>query len=96
MFYPRHTPSMIVNHIPSPTVVQCAMAHRPGITGSSEGRRKTPLPGTGRSCTSALGRNRSFGACTRVVRHSPLDMGFVESTGPLRDVIKPKNEEAVD
>jgi hypothetical protein len=43
MFYPRHTPSMIVNNIPSSTVVQRVTAHRPCITGSYAGRRMPPL-----------------------------------------------------
>ena len=77
MFYPRHTPSMVVNHIPSPTVVQCAMAHRPGITGSYGDRHKTPLPGSGRSCTSALGRTApvGFGALPDLLPHGrPLHL----------------------
>jgi len=80
MFYPRHTPSMIVDNISSLTVVQCATAHRPCITGSYADRRKTPLSGSGRSCTSALGRKRSFDVCVRVVRHSALRRGTTIGT----------------
>jgi hypothetical protein len=57
IFYPRNTPSMIVNNIPSSKVVQWVTAHRPFFTGSYADRRKPPPSDSGQPCTSAKGRD---------------------------------------